>query len=99
MPTLPPQSVEVRPVWLETESVVPQGPEGQQMRAEIVNVSQHWSQQSMSVLASEEVDLLDQLNNYRHVPFARAGKRRVRYIGIRPLQPRQIDIDLDEGDE
>jgi hypothetical protein len=45
---------------------------------------------------TEASDLLDQLGDYRRPPFERAGVRRVRYIGIRSLKPRRIEIEDDE---
>lgn len=96
-PTLPPQAVEVRSLWDVEETAVSQGLEGQQVREQLENVSQHWRQQSLAALVTAPSDLLDQMSSYRHPPFERVGTRRVRYVGIRDLTPRHIECDFDEA--
>ncbi len=99
MPVLipvPPQAAEVRSIWDVEETAVSQGLEGQQVREQIEDVSQHWRQQSLAALVTAPSDLLDQLRSYRHPPFERVGKRRVRYVAIRDLKPPRIEYDFDE---
>lgn len=92
----PPQTVEVRSLWETEETAVSQGPEGQLLRQQIENVSQHWRQQSSAVMVTGSTDLQEQLSRYQHPPFERVGLRRVRYIGIRDLKPRRIQCHIDE---
>jgi len=96
IPTLPPPAVEVRSLWDEEETAVSQGLEGRQVREQIENVSRHWQQQSLAEPMPSSLDLLDELAQYRHVPFASAGKVRVRFTRITDLKPRQFVFDEDD---
>jgi len=91
--TLPPQAAEIRPFWESDECAIAQGIEGQQVREQIEFVSQHWRRQSLDTIAERDADLIDELNDYRHVPFERVGTRRVRYTRTNDLRPRKIFFD------
>lgn len=86
----PPRSAEVCPIFETDELAYAEGSEGQQLRERINSVSQHWEQQ-MYVYSSDSAD--DQI---RHVPFAKVGTRKVRYVRIKPMKPRQIVFDEDD---
>lgn len=78
------------------ETAVSQGRDGRQVLEQIETVSEHWRQQSFSVLEAFVSDPHDELSSYRHPIFERAGMRRVRYVAIRDLEPRRIECDFDE---
>lgn len=96
IPPLPPQSVESRSLWKVEETAVSQGLEGQQIREQIENVSRHWRQHSLASLEAAPSDLLDELSDYQHPSFERAGKVRVRFARITDLQPRQFNFDEED---
>jgi hypothetical protein len=92
----PPAAAEVRPFWEVDDLAFLQGDEGQQVRLEIELVGQHWREQALGSLQSEPTDLIDELQQYRHVPFERVGTRRVRFRAAKPLLPRRLTFDDDE---
>lgn len=92
----PSHAAEVRPFLETDETAIAQGLEGQQVREQIESVSRHWRQQSLDAMGQSADDLLDELNNYQHVPFEFGGTRRVRYVRVNELKPRTIDFGEDE---
>ena len=96
IPPTPPPVAEVRPLLQSDETAIAQGLEGQQVRDQLELVSKHWFQHTQSIVAEPDADLLDELNDYRHVPFERVGSRRVRYVRIEPLKPRKTHFAEDE---
>ncbi len=94
--TLPPPVTEVRSLLQSDGTAIAQGREGQQVRDKMERVNMHWLQLTQSIVAEPDADLLDELNDYRHVPFERVGSRRVRYVRIEPLKPRKIHFAEDE---
>lgn len=96
-PPIPPTAAEVRPLWESDETAIAQGLEGRQVREQMELVSKHWFEQTTNADTESDTDLLDELNNFRHVPFKVVGTRRVRYIRVEPLKPRKINFDEDEA--
>jgi hypothetical protein len=88
-------TMDVPPFWETNETHVAQGREGQQVREEIAFVKRHWYQQSPHDVEWADANLLDELINYRPVPFERVAPRPVRYVRINDLQPRKIVFDED----
>ena len=53
-------------------------------------------QTSRSSSASPTAEPVDDLENYRHVPFQAVGTRRVSYEKVEPLSPRKVEYVEDD---